>query len=303
MTVTFGYGRSPELVQNEFALSGEVIPDSVSVEIPAESLTIDDRNLWKVGPDGNVGRLFARLSAYNSQWQVDKLYPETPEGALEAFTDWKAAVAAEKAEKTANAEKSLTEWIERVRAAAALSLHGYDQRSRRMQYYSIDAESSMRVLGPEHALYITYLAVLAEYNQRSDDLRAELAAADAKREADIEAAKQAAEADKILWIGENGSEYLRSAHANGYGIQRSYVEERAAVEHPGYAVDFGEKMEFAERVNPTPKALSIALSEGATVVWCTNDAVDRDYDDEPYEPREAIVIEKYLGKYTLYLWV
>jgi hypothetical protein len=35
------------------------------------------------------------------------------------------------------------------------------------------------------------------------------------------------------------------------------------------------------------------------IIWLTDDGIERDYDDEPFEPCEAVGIINYLGKYCV----
>lgn len=120
------------------------------------------------------------------------------------------------------------------------------------------------------------------------------------------------QAEKKTWIAEHGSSRLQKAVAVGYPAQRGYVAERAEWEFPGVPVviDWDGKAEWVERSYPTEEGLDL-LAEiknkhlNAQIVWLTDDGqerdrvVDEDYDD--FIPYEALVIEGYLGEYTLIL--
>jgi hypothetical protein len=111
-------------------------------------------------------------------------------------------------------------------------------------------------------------------------------------------------ADRLAWIKSNGSSRLKKSVAAGYDSQRLYVTERAAVEFPEAIVDFEGNSDWKSRSLPSEKALdrSIAinesLNEGDTltqVVWLTTDEDGNELDEE----YEVVVIQDYLGKYTL----
>lgn len=137
------------------------------------------------------------------------------------------------------------------------------------------------------------------------------------KKAATEALKAEREADKIAWILAHGSEYLQKAHTAGYDCQRKYVEERAALEFPGFVVDFDDNAHWSSRSCPSEPSLNAALAineaagdEIAEVVWLTTEpdgtalgteSDDRgEWDTSPLQPRrEAIVIRNYLGKYDL----
>lgn len=119
------------------------------------------------------------------------------------------------------------------------------------------------------------------------------------REAKIEAEKQRKREEVAAWIEQYGDEQLKLAHANGYKCHRLYVTQRAALEYPGFILDFDDSWSYKERIGPSLAALQ-KLDEypgtDATVVWI-NDAGD----NYPIDDFEAIVIRKYLGKYDLIL--
>lgn len=121
---------------------------------------------------------------------------------------------------------------------------------------------------------------------------------------------QAAEAQAAAvrqWIAEHGSDYLRRATEMGYDCTDEYVTERAAKELPGYVVDMGDNVGWTDRTSPSPAALDeaerlIKAGYAAQVVWLTHgvEADDDDgWDDDEYEPHEAVVVRKFLGKYDL----
>lgn len=170
-----------------------------------------------------------------------------------------------------------------------------------------------RIAARKAELQPTFDAALAEYVARHEEARREKAERDARelaareeREAREAAEKERLAAEKATWIEECGSRYLRDAHKLGYPCQRVYVNERAAMEFPEFAVDFGNNAAWKERACPSPEALEavkalIAQGIRAEVVWLTAPPYERDEDDycDDYDAREAIAIRKYLGKYDL----
>jgi hypothetical protein len=123
------------------------------------------------------------------------------------------------------------------------------------------------------------------------------------REAEEAAMREEREKEKRQWIAEFGSDYLKRAVKLGYDCQRQYVTERADKEFPEFDVDFDYQAEWRSRSCPSEEALELvedALERGfdAEVVWLTEPTREIEYDEE-YEAREAVVVENYLGKYTL----
>jgi hypothetical protein len=130
----------------------------------------------------------------------------------------------------------------------------------------------------------------------------------AERDRLIAEEKARTEAEKKKWINEHGSDYLRRATVLGYNCQRQYVTERAALEHPDYVVDFDDLASWESRSCPSVEALTeveelIKKGIEAQVVWLTHPARELDpydnYEDEYWEPQEAIAIIDYLKRYDL----
>lgn len=122
-----------------------------------------------------------------------------------------------------------------------------------------------------------------------------------------EAAKAQREQERADWIEAHGSDHLRAAVAAGYDCQRQYASERAALEHPGYEVDFNDQARWKSRSCPSEDALAeelrVRAHEEATaeVVWLTRapQSVPVDGWEEDWQEREAVVISGWLGKYDL----
>lgn len=126
------------------------------------------------------------------------------------------------------------------------------------------------------------------------------------------------DAKKAQWVTIHGSDHLKRACAAGYDCQRLYVVERAAVEAPGWIVDYNSTGRDNGRSCPSMEALivenaSVALAQqiGATaptVRWLTDQPTNQpksgrqewSEDDEMFEECEVVLMRKYLGEYDLY---
>lgn len=118
------------------------------------------------------------------------------------------------------------------------------------------------------------------------------------------------EAERQQWIAAHGSAHLQRCIEAGYNCKRLYVVERAALEAPGFTVDFDDKAAWKDRSCPTPAALDAedaarALGLGEPlIVWLTEPPSARvpdpeGYDFEEFDPCEAVVLRNYLGRYDL----
>lgn len=162
------------------------------------------------------------------------------------------------------------------------------------------------------------IPLIAEYEKKLEEKRIHKekeAAEQAVRDAAREAEKAFREAEKTEWIREHGSQYLKDCFDLDVKANLEYVVERAALEFPGYTVDYAETAKWDEKFSPSPEALSElkrvrATGADAKIVWLTEPAqvrkVEPAYDeygyreDEKYEPCEAVVIKKFLGRYDLF---
>lgn len=104
--------------------------------------------------------------------------------------------------------------------------------------------------------------------------------------------------ERAAWIAQYGSDRLK-AKSEKYDCQRQYAFERAAREHPDFAVDFGNDSRYRERSTPSDRAFDVAEQHDGKVVWLT-EPVPGSYDeDQGWEPCEAVVVENYLDQYRL----
>lgn len=123
-----------------------------------------------------------------------------------------------------------------------------------------------------------------------------------------EAEKEAREKERAEWIKQYGSDYLKDCLELGVSANLEYVVERAAMEFPGFTVDYTDNANWERRFSPSHealeelKALRNAGVEDSDIFWLTRPAKVRDEDDDDdydFEPCEAIIIRNYLGKYDL----
>ena len=156
---------------------------------------------------------------------------------------------------------------------------------------------------------------LSEYRAAQEEWRsarpiwmARKAEADARREAyeteQKEEAKRKAASEAIAkdaWIEAHGSDHLKRARAAGHDAGRLYLIERAAMEFPGFVLDYEDHAEWQPRSCPTiarldkrDEILAAHPEVEATIVWLTDYPrmrPVRDYEDyEDCEKHEALVV-------------
>jgi hypothetical protein len=136
------------------------------------------------------------------------------------------------------------------------------------------------------------------FDEAQPIFEAEKAAREAEAEHRKELEKATVEAEKVAWVRANGSDHLRRCVEAGYDCQRLYVTERAALEHPGYLVDFDNRADWKSRACPSPDAMDEVESAGgdAQVVWLTEPPSGSD--EEDFDECEAVIIT-ILGRYRL----
>lgn len=181
-----------------------------------------------------------------------------------------------------------------------------DRKLAELRDWSSDAdpawpnESFYAETGRVAELREAYQLAKARARERADRYAREREA-EAQRKA---AEREAKEAEKRAWIEVHGSAFLKKAClVGGYDCQRRYVAERAAVEFPGYTVDFHDKAGWKSRSCPSERALDEALRVGGEVVWLTAYPVDdgspEEYQEAWEQETEAVVVRGFLGKYDL----
>lgn len=154
----------------------------------------------------------------------------------------------------------------------------------------------------------------ADYFKRLEEAKARYEEEEAKKKA-REEEKRAREQEKADWIRKYGSQYLKDCLELGVKANLEYVVERAEHEFPGYTVDYADNAEWDEKFSPSQEALDelkLLREKGveSDIIWLTSPAIVRNedneedeceyyYEEEKYEPREAVVIKNFLGMYTL----
>lgn len=108
------------------------------------------------------------------------------------------------------------------------------------------------------------------------------------------------EADRLEWIEAHGSERLRLAAANGYRYKRIYVDERLALDFPGYVADHGacvtedsrynpslEALRELERLRPILAGIPGINDEKLEIVWLPKGLSELDDDDDEWDDEES----------------
>jgi hypothetical protein len=156
------------------------------------------------------------------------------------------------------------------------------------------------------------LKLVAQHNEDMERIQKEDDAKAKQEKEERDAAEKAAEDERRAWIAEHGSERLKLMADAGYEYRRTYEEERAALEFPGYSLS-PDNYDRDDRANPSLEALKElkrleALGIEAEINWVTETIKSEDEDDDyGYEKREekyeAVVVDvpwcrKYLIKKT-----
>lgn len=125
---------------------------------------------------------------------------------------------------------------------------------------------------------------LAEKGKREAELQAENAERE-KKDAERLVTAEKAHAERAEWIGKHGSERLKLMLENGYELKKTYEEERAEMELPGFEFDRDE-IRYKDRANPTLDALQLLrqfAQYSPKIVLVTDD-------EDDFEAYEAILV-------------
>lgn len=133
-----------------------------------------------------------------------------------------------------------------------------------------------------------YTPLSAEHQGRRNAIRARLSSL-----------REARKAARLSWVLEHGSEHLRGAVTGGYDCKRLYVTERAALEYPGYVLDYDNVTKYMDVSCPLPEALKEALWVKGSVVFLSNGRREDDWNRSLPEDGQAVVIRGFLGEHTL----
>lgn len=221
-----------------------------------------------------------------NQWEVEAV-PTTPAEWEDLCAAYRAEVASVKEERQAKRARDLRSALDTLAALESQPIEDIGGT------YLLPLLPS----GPEPAYQEflerhTLLATAIEEHRRAKEEAAQ------RRDAEQQQRQQA---DRAAWIAAHGSARLQRATAAGYPCKRQYIVERAALECPGFVVDFQDESAWEELACPSEAALDCMdahQEHGARAVWLTLLSGPL-YQDEGFEPQEAVVIEGYLGAYTL----
>lgn len=299
---------SDEARKARFITTGEIVPQVLTLTIPTADLSPETRTTLAalVNFDGEyLTKLTIPPSTHYSQeaprslsvtsdraWPLPT-YPETAADWEASIAQYAAAVAAyrqqqQQAEQARRAQQQaeFDDWRTRLATAPVTSFERWKQ------FYS-NTTDYLVGLPEARAEWTAYQERVRVYDARQAALKAQ-------DEAAKEAAKEAGEAEKAAWIAAHGSAHLQRASAAGYDCQRKYVTERAALEFPGYTVDFANNAAWRSRSCPSEAALDEALRVGGEVVWLTTPPRpgNADDDDFGYTAVEAVAV-RFLDRYDL----
>ncbi len=280
--MVIAYRLSPEFRRKQFVEAGEDLPASASMEFDPTMLSAEDREVLAESRTMQHTASCIYLSA-------EDLIAAEREYRIERS----AVVTAERKEALATVEMVLTTYIHLLDEYLAgkdidpkwmLEVEGKCHQSLDPPVQYHDSPSWPQFAAIQSRAKLLYAKGV--YNAESVKI----------------AAREVREQEKATWIAEHGSEFLRHATADGYDCQRRYVTERAALEHPGYTLDFDSLARWRSRSCPSEEAFILAQAEGSRVVWVTKPWYTSEEDllaHVCFQPCEAVVIESYLGHYTL----
>ena len=275
---------------------GEELAPEVELDVPLSELSRQARQVLVAAPDSGPYR-YLRIEGHTQENYYASTVPASP-------AEWEQLIADYRQAENAAEEDWRAEVIAAARAHIAGETHRWP-RYARTDYGGL-TEDGEAALPPDLAE-----AVRAYDEQEAEAKRLQREAEDRRsteREQREAAENAAAEKERTDWIAAHGSDHLRAASDAGYDCKRLYVIERAALEHPGYILDFDDNAQWRDRSCPSEDALAEelrvtpALTEGESVlvVWLTDPPRDRrEEDDEDWESCEAVVIRGFLGDYDL----
>ncbi|RMD60415.1 hypothetical protein D6833_09715 [Candidatus Parcubacteria bacterium] len=301
--------------------TGEMPVDEQRVYFDLREATPEQREqILRVAKVDRDGTVFIQWGRYENAPRFDS------EPTLEQLVEVCRQYADEQdKEERAHLAQAIEEKIEMIRRAiqkhdpslhSHLLLHG--SRLKRARELGIDTTPYNNALKEYKQLQPQFRE---EENQRLEELRKEQERAEMAK---VEERKRR-EAEKLAWIKQHGSELLRRAVAAGHDCDRRYLLERAAMEYPGFVLDYNETADWRERSCPTINALNerdevlkAHPDVRCSIVWLTSEPSNAfDHYDEPAAPgdpdmpycvydenapeREAIIVvdPTYNGKYLV----
>lgn len=310
---------STEYRDTQFVSQGVELPVVVEVEPPIAELSRGSRQTLTSLPQGFGGPAARReqlptLSLPGYPEFVAPFLPQNPDGWDRLLAIYASENAARQAKADAQAlaksQKDFDNLARQVERAEARL-----QENEMAFGNQVDMESSIRqeqlanmrkwrVAGLDEI--VARAIVASEESKRREALAAERTRLYKEQvQKEYEAERALLEVERAAWIQEHGSEYLRKACNAGYNCQRMYVTERAALERPGYIVDFDNNANWKSRACPSEAALDESLRVEGQVVWLTQtpgrgtEDLQNEDEYEVYSECEAVVIRGYLGNYDL----
>lgn len=283
------YHISEQARKRIFVESGRDPGQAQGLEVDPATLSTDDRRLLiEIDPTlgGNVQLtlpVWRNGGSYKDHLVLESLASDAVE-LLAGYRDARTSAMAAHAEAR---EQALTEQIERYAA--------YDLTWSKPSVLNEGPYRESLRLGDLRAAY----AALQERIKAHEREQTEQERADEARK---EAERAQHEQERAAWVMQHGSAHLRKCLDGGYDCQRLYAVERAAIEHPGYTLDYNDTARWKDRSGPSEAALDEAARVGGIVVWLTaepSSAIGNEDWSEDLGPCEAVVIRGYLGKYDL----
>jgi len=275
-------------------------------EVPLGQMTPEQRALIvemvdDIPTTGDAPVVYAHKAAF-----VSPLVPTTPEEWVEVAQAWKAATEAAKRKEFDQSQEQAQKFVAKCEEALTLEDDAFVKRVQERPYEEkvaygyrwkpdrpelVEPELDARARDIAERVQVRFTPLQEEWIRKA-----------IQRDKEMEAlkvtARQKREDEKAAWIAAHGSEYLRKATGAGYDCQRRYVEERAALEYPGYWVDFDEDAQYFDRAAPSEAALDEALRVGGQVVWRVI-ALEDEYGDTVKDGAEAVRVVL-AERYSLY---
>lgn len=300
------HGWSDAYRSAQFVATGQMPPATTETRFEAETLTEAQRAAWveAVGAAEQVTLHAPGTRAYDNKLAQANA-PLTIEAAIAGVRrqqdEWRTA-------DLAQLTRRRDEGIAKLRKA--LAKHNPREGHSVTQADEREADRLGVDISEWLDLAQQYKAANATFWQEENAAEAREAA---EREAERmeRAAREAAEqVAKLAWAKEHGSDHLRRGLEAGHSCDRLYWIERAAVEYPGYTLDYERNAEHKDRTCPSIPALDARdevlaahPSVAATIVWLTDEPSDRKLDDAyRYEFAECEAVRVDDPDYPRYLY-
>lgn len=280
--------RASQNLQKRLALEGK---DAREVQVVDLSATPELMELATVTPEGKAQ---VNLASTHQDWQSAGYY------GIGGRTEYKFTPCIEKVSKhvvsepngwfDSNVQKQKAVVVERK------AYHVFDSVPTVESLLSVltagQTDLSAELAAEQSRLDADFEQSKARYLDEKSKQEADRQAENAKREkeeAERRAKAEAAHKERVAWIAEHGSERLKLMLENGYELKKTYEEERAALELPGFEYvgnSFGDDFEYSDRANPSLDALQLLrqfAQYSPKIVLVTDD-------EDDFEAYEAILV-------------